>query len=285
MGFGSTVNTTEVGGQTWVCFRQDCNWMRPLLRQCLERVALEPRAYSAETMKLQKICWLLACLTCCAALWGCAAQPSIAVDNAEDPASAYASLRAAGGRVMRLQPEASRLRIFVFRGGRATSLGHNHVLTAPEFDGYFYLPEGDMSGARFDLRFRLDKLVFDLPAERLDAGPAFAAVISDAAIAVTREHMLGPDNMQADRYPFVRIRSLDIRGEAPRFAARIAIDMHGQTREMLVPLTVTGLPQRVSASGSLVLRQSDFGVQPYSVMAGLLAVQDDVVVEFNLVGE
>jgi hypothetical protein len=236
-------------------------------------------------MNLQKTWLYLACLTSCVALWSCAAPPSVTAQSADDLASTYAPLGAAGGRVMRLQPEASRLRIFVFRGGRATSLGHNHVLTAPRFDGYFYWPGGDVSGARFDLQFRLDQLVFDLPDQRLEAGPAFTAVISDAAIAVTREHMLGPDNMQAERYPDVRIRSLGIRGEAPRFSARIAITMHGQTRELLVPLTVTGLPQRVSASGALVLRQSDFGVQPYSVMGGLLAVQDEVVVEFTLVGE
>jgi polyisoprenoid-binding protein YceI len=97
--------------------------------------------------------------------------------------------------------------------------------------------------------------------------------------------MLGPDNMQADRYPLVRIHSLEITGEAPKFAARVAIALHGKTREMHIPLSVTGLPQRVNASGSLVLRQSDFGVQPYSVMGGLLAVQDDVLLEFSLVGE
>lgn len=236
---------------------------------------------------MQNIRLLLACLASCAALWSCAALPDPAATPApstEDLASEYTRLVAAGGRVMRLQPEASTLRIFVFRGGRATRLGHNHVLTAPQFEGYFYQPDGDVSGARFDLQFRLDQLVFDLPAERLNAGPAFASVLSDAAIAATREHMLGPDNMQAELYPLVRIHSLGIRGEAPRFAAQIAITLHGQTRELLVPLTVTGLPQQVRASGSLVLRQSDFGVQPYSVMGGLLAVQDDVIVEFNLVG-
>jgi polyisoprenoid-binding protein YceI len=139
--------------------------------------------------------------------------------------------------------------------------------------------------ARFDLEFRLDQLVFDVPSHRAALGPAFAAVLSDAAIAATREHMLGPDNMQAERYPLVRIHSLQITGEAPKFAARVAVELHGQTREMQLPLTVTGLPQRVNASGALVLRQSDFGVQPYSVMNGLLAVQDDVVLEFNLAGE
>jgi polyisoprenoid-binding protein YceI len=200
-------------------------------------------------------------------------------------AAQYAQLGAAGGRVMRLQPEASQIRIYVFRGGRAVNLGHNHVLSVPEFEGFFYWPEQGGAAARFDLEFRLDQLVFDVPSHRATLGPAFAAVLSDAAIAATREHMLGPDNMQADRYPLLRIRSLEITGEAPKFAARVAIELHGQTREMRVPMTVTGLPQRVNASGALVLRQSDFGVQPYSVMNGLLAVQDDVVVEFSLVGQ
>ena len=198
-------------------------------------------------------------------------------------AAQYAALQQAGGQLLRLQPAASRLRIHVFRAGRAPGLGHNHVLSAPEFEGFVYLPGPRLADGRFDLEFRLDQLALDVPAQRAELGPAFASVLSDAAIAATREHMLGPDNMQAERYPLVRIHSLAIAGEAPQCAARIAVELHGQTRELWVPLTVGGLPQRLTVSGSLVLRQSDFGVQPYSVMGGLLAVQDAVVLTFELV--
>jgi hypothetical protein len=248
-------------------------------------------------MTLRKFTLVFACLVACGLQWSCTAiAPSAtlaplvaAVAQAQqepgDLSAQYAQLGGMGGRVMRLQPEASQIRIYVFRGGRAVNLGHNHVLSVPEFEGFFYWPEQGAAAARFDLVFRLDQLVFDVPSHRATLGPAFAAVLSDAAIAATREHMLGPENMQAGRYPLVRIHSLGITGEAPKFAACIAVELHGQTREMLIPLTVTGLPQRLNASGSLVLRQSDFGVQPYSVMNGLLAVQDDVLLEFNLVGE
>jgi hypothetical protein len=249
-------------------------------------------------MTFRKFALGFACLAACGLQWGCTAiaPPTAGVPLAVGAAQAlepdpgtlstqYAQPGAAGGRVMRLQPEASQIRIHVFRAGRAVNLGHNHVLSAPVFEGFFSLPEQGFAAARFELVSRLDELVFDVPAHRAALGPAFAAVLSDAAIAATRAHMLGPDNMQADRYPLVRIRSLEITGEAPKFAARIAIALHGQTREMQIPLTVTGLPQRLHASGSLVLRQSDFGVQPYSVMGGLMAVQDDVVLEFTLVGE
>jgi hypothetical protein len=227
--------------------------------------------------------------------WGCTTTappgPTAEATSVSSPADStdlaalYAQLAATEGRVLRLQPAASRIRIYVFRGGRSVALGHNHVLSAPAFEGWFWLPEQGVGAARFDLLFRLDQLVFDLPAQRAEAGPAFASVLSEAFVAATREHMLGAENMQAERYPLVQIRSLGISGEAPHFAARVAINLHGQTREQLLPLTVTGLPQRLQASGSLVLRQSDFGVQPYSVLGGLLAVQDEVLLEFSLVGE
>jgi polyisoprenoid-binding protein YceI len=96
--------------------------------------------------------------------------------------------------------------------------------------------------------------------------------------------MLGENNLQADRFPFVRIHSVQIAGEIPKIAAKVQIELHGQQREMWLPLSIAGLPGQLSASGSLVLRQSDFGIQPYSVLGGFLAVQDELVIEFSLVG-
>ena len=197
----------------------------------------------------------------------------------------YERLASEGGRVLKLQPAKSQVRIHVFRGGRAAKVGHNHVLSAPEFEGYFFLPDEGPTHSRFDLNFRLDQLAIDVPAHRSDLGPAFASELSDAAIAGTREHMLGPDNMQADLFPYVRIHSLSITGEGPKFAAHIAVELHGQTREMWVPLTVSGLPTQLNVTGSFVLRQTDFGVHPYSVLGGLISVQDEVVIDFSLKGD
>lgn len=244
---------------------------------------------------------VLLCLVCAALQWGCATEafPEAAQDTAPaaaaqepaftDLASAYAPLRSEPGHVMQLHPESSQVRIYAFRAGRAANLGHNHVLSAPVFEGYFYWPDSDAAQARFDLVLRLDQLAFDRAEQRAEisaeGGAAFASHLSDAAIEATREHMLGPDNMQADAYPLVRIHSLRIAGESPKFAALLAVEIHGQTREIWVPLSVSGLPTQVKASGALVLRQSAFGVQPYSILGGLLSVQDELLVEFTLVGD
>ena len=231
---------------------------------------------------------LVTCLFACASVPGVRdvgqAAPVVA-QASEDINVAYAALAVPGGRVFRLNPKTSSIRVFAFRAGRAARFGHNHVLSAPEFEGYFYLAPDGTAASRFDLVFRLDQLVFDLPAHRAELGPAFASTISPEDTASTRNNMLGENNFQAARFPWLRLRSLQIVGEAPKFAVKVAIALHGQTQEIWTPLTVTGLPERLTAQGALVLRQSDFGIKPFSVFGGMLAVHDEVVVEFSFAGD
>jgi len=61
----------------------------------------------------------------------------------------YFELGRAGGRVFSLAPKDSMVRIYVFRAGRAARLGHNHVLSAPEFTGFFHLPTSGAGNGRF----------------------------------------------------------------------------------------------------------------------------------------
>ena len=230
----------------------------------------------------------------CIALVGCASAPDrpgvgvvdgIAARQTAALGSTYAALLTPGGSVFKLDPKNSVVRIYAFRAGKAVTFGHNHVLSAPEFQGFFYLAPDGTAASRFDLEFRLDQLAFDDPEHRSTLGAAFASTITAEATASTRDNMLGDNNFQAARFPRVRIQSVQIVGEAPKFAAKVAVELHGQTREMWTALTVKGLPDHLTVDGALVLLQSDFGVKPLSVLGGLLAVQDEVIVEFRLAGE
>jgi polyisoprenoid-binding protein YceI len=196
----------------------------------------------------------------------------------------YADLSNTDGKVFALDPQASQVRIYAFRAGRAAKVGHNHVLSAPQFVGFAFLPSAATANARFDLEFRLDQLEIDNPDYRALLGAAFASTLTAAAIEGTREHMLGADNLEANQFPYVRVQSMQISGESPKFAAQVEVELHGQKRQMWIPLSVDGLPGHLHVSGSFVLRQTDFGARPYSVLGGLLAVQDEVIVEFSLVG-
>ena len=56
------------------------------------------------------------------------------------------------------------------------------------------------------------------------------------------------------------------------------ITLHGVTRRQWFVAEVEGRRAR----GEVVIRQSDFGIQPFTVLGGLLAVQDALVVQFDL---
>jgi len=242
-------------------------------------------------MIINKIIIALLCITATLLTGSCTTASSTveskvsAVESTGNQLSLQASYSALGkttGKVYTLNPSASRVRIYAFRAGTAAILGHNHVLSSPQFTGFIYLPEDGISAARFDLEFRLDQLEIDNPEDRSSLGSAFSTILTPGSIGRTREHMLS--SLQADRFPIVRIHSLQIAGEVPKLAAKIQVELHGQQREIWIPLSVESLPDHISATGTLVLRQSEFGVQPYSVLGGFLAVQDEVVVEFSLVG-
>lgn len=161
------------------------------------------------------------------------------------------------------------LRVLVFRGGAAARLGHNHVLRAGDL-------RVDWLAAGPQLRFRLDALVVDPPALRARLGPAFASAVSDADRDGTRANLLKA--LDAADHPEVVVRTLRQQGEGPRRAVEAEILLHSVTRRQWLVAEVDG----ARARGELVIRQSDFGIQPFTVLGGLLAVQDALVVQFEL---
>ena len=202
----------------------------------------------------------------------------------DDLQSAYSKLAKTDGRVFAFNPKLSSIRVYAFRGGAAPALGHNHVLSLPNFIGFVFLPNKRISDARFDLEFRLDQLELDNPEDRSKLGEAFATHPTPDDIKRTRDHMLGNDNLQANLFPLVRIHAVHIAGERPKLAVDALVEMHGQQQTISLPINVEVLPDHVSVTSAFVIRQSDFGIKAYSVLGGFLAVQNELVIEFSLVG-
>lgn len=194
----------------------------------------------------------------------------------------YDALAKHGGQLYVIDAAHSQLLIYAYRGGAAAKFGHNHILRAAQIEGYVYVPAAAPAGARFDLRVPLAQLVIDEPQLRAATGDTFAGERTASDIAGTRHNMLGPQGLDATRFPDVRVRSTGVSGDWPLLVADIEITLHGVARMLTVPLRVHRDGADLNISGSLVLRQSDFGIQPYSALLGLLAVQDPVTITFEL---
>jgi hypothetical protein len=211
------------------------------------------------------------------ALGACQSAPS---QPAGEAALAYATAPASGGVVYRLQPDASRTTIYVYRAGRAARFGHNHLLTVPQLEGWVWIPGDRLNASRFSLRFRLDQLQIDDAALRAATGGGFATPRSADDIAGTRANML--KSLAAERYPWVVLNAVAVTGEWPLAVADVAVTLHGVTQVQRVVLRIEHDAQALQASGRFAVRQSDFGITPFSVLGGALGIDDTVAIDFTL---
>lgn len=178
---------------------------------------------------------------------------------------------AAGAAVYAVDPDASLVAVTVRRAGLMARLGHDHVVAVRTLSGHVAPDLG-----RADLSFRLDQMSVDEPQLLAEAG--IARQPSPPAVEGTRHNMLGPV-LEAQRYPQVE---LHVQGMA---GGRLGVDitLHGVTRRLALPAAVRVDARQVSARGTATLKQTDFGVTPFSVGGGLLSVQDALEVRYHIV--
>ena len=129
-----------------------------------------------------------------------------------------------GATVYEVNPRSSQLSILVFRGGKFSRLGHNHVMTSQDLAGRVWVhPQFPRSG--FELSFPVAKLVVDDAEARRTAGSDFPPDIPQSDKDGTRKNMLKPEVLDGDRYPEVKLRAAKVGGtlEAPQVTAHITL--------------------------------------------------------------
>ena len=216
--------------------------------------------------------FLLACavLAACTPLPPAPAPASAPATPAAMPAPAW---QRQGVQLLHIAPDESLLTITVRRGGALARLGHDHVVASRSLQGVVAPALG-----RAQFRFRLDEMSVDEAGLRQAAG--LTTTPSADAIAGTRHNML-VRVLEAERYPWV---SIDARRTGNKQVFDADITLHGVTRTVQLPVRVEQAAdgRRLQASGSLLLKQSDFGIVPFAVLGGAMAVQDQMELAFRI---
>ena len=176
-----------------------------------------------------------------------------------------------GEPVFRIEPDRSLIVIEVRRAGSLAHLGHDHVVASHDVQG-FVAPKDGLS----DLYVQLDRLVVDEQGLRTEAG--FDARPSEAAIAATRENMLGKV-LHVDGHPFAVISVANVEANQ---VLNVTITLNGITRIARVSAEIETSVDELSVSGELPLDQTDFGIMPLSILGGAIQVQDRVNVRFRI---
>src|SRR6266568_5745505 len=196
-----------------------------------------------------------------------------AAPPAEFPEGYYLEAAARGRPVFRVDPAESLVVIEVRRAGSLARLGHDHVVASHEVGGYVAPDEG-----RADLYVQLERLEVDEAALRAEAG--FDTQPTESDIEGTRANML-VRVLEADRFPFALIRVSGVDASRGEATMGIAITLHGSTRTLQAPARIDADADRIEVTGRLSLDQTDFGITPYSLLGGVIAVRNGVDLRFR----
>jgi hypothetical protein len=187
----------------------------------------------------------------------------------------------AGARILEIDPDRSVVTMLVRRSGPLARLGHNHVITSAQESGRAWLgPDPRESG--FEIRLPVVAFVVDDPGARLAAGAEFPGELPAEAREGTYRNMLRAEVLDGAGHPEVVVRAGRVSGtwQQPVVVARITL--RGATREIEVPVELQRDAQSMLAKGALRIRQSDFGITPFSVGGGAIQVADEVDVRFEI---
>jgi len=190
------------------------------------------------------------------------------------PEGHYRQALAQGRPVLRVDPAESLVVIEVRRAGRLARLGHDHVVASHEVEGYVAPEEG-----RADLYVALAHLAVDEAPLRAEAG--FDTQPSDSDIEGTRVNML-EKVLESEKFPFALIRVSGARANRGSATLEVAITLHGETRALQAPAEIETFADGMIVTGRLAFDQTDFGITPYSLLGGAIAVQNRVDLHFRI---
>lgn len=200
--------------------------------------------------------------------------PAPAAPPADFPEAYYREALAQGKPVFRVDPAESLIVIEVRRSGSLARLGHDHVVASREVVGYVAPDEG-----RADLYVALAHLAVDEAALRAEAG--FDTQPAESDIEGTRANML-ERVLEAERFPFALIGVAGANAKERKTTLAVAITLHGHTRTLQVPAEIEASAERMAVTGRLSFNQTDFGITPYSLLGGAIAVENRLDLHFRI---
>ncbi|HLS79875.1 MAG TPA: YceI family protein [Steroidobacter sp.] len=230
--------------------------------------------------RMRKLAAMGAAAFCTVALTACP-RPVRAPETAPTPAALPGPSDLRGAAPYQLDADASEVHILVYRAGPLARLGHNHVMTPRTLTGRAWLHE-DFTRSGFELSFPVADLVVDDPAARIAAGADFDSEITQADRQATQANMLRSNVLDAQHHPVITLRSVRVSGSKEDAQLTTLVTIRDASREIVIPAKLTVQNDRITASGAFDVLQTQFGIEPFSVALGALAVQDRLHVRFRV---
>jgi polyisoprenoid-binding protein YceI len=168
-----------------------------------------------------------------------------------------------------IDPARSVATVKVYKAGLLGGFGHNHDIQAPVQQGVVDEEKG------------MVELVID--ARQLKV---MDQELSDKDRDEVQQNMDGPKVLDLQQFPRIRFQSTSARPSGSnKWTVQGNLEIHGQTRPVTLQVErYAGLASPAARyRGSIQLRQSDFGIRPYSSIGGAIKIKDEIRIAWDIV--
>lgn len=167
----------------------------------------------------------------------------------------------AGAQQQAVDTAKSVMTVRVYKAGLLSAFAHDHEIAAPITAG-----AADTATRHVEVHTRTGALrVRD-------------AKVSDKDREEIRKTMLGPEVLDAERYPEIVFRSTSAEKTGAGWKVIGNLTLHGQTRPVTVEVRETG----GHYVGTSRFKQADFGIKPVKVAGGTVRVKDEVQIDLDI---
>ncbi len=170
----------------------------------------------------------------------------------------------------RIDLEASRIEIHLFRGGMFSALGDNHQIVIGDFSGTAVGSDATS--------WQVQVIAKSASLRVADPG------ISDSDRREIQSTMVGPTQLDVERFPTIELRTRSvIPGGTPNTWRLVAdLTLHGVTRQVEFPIAWSQAGDRLEVKGQVRLRLRDFQIEPISKGLGAVKVKNEFEVVYAI---
>jgi polyisoprenoid-binding protein YceI len=154
--------------------------------------------------------------------------------------------------------------------GPAAAVGHRLTLAMRVWEATTRWDSGEPVAA---------ELTVDVGSLEVVRGEGGVTPLSGPEKIMVRRNALG--SLDARKFPRIKFSANVIEKTGGGYRLTGELTIHGETRAQVVDVRTDDQGDSWRLSSESVIRQSDFGVKPYSQLLGALKVADDVAVSFT----
>lgn len=174
------------------------------------------------------------------------------------------------------------VQVFKDKSTLAEGLSHDHVIRAKAWTGSVTWDPANVGACQIEVSVPVSSLEVDAPDMRKKVG--YDTVLDDDDRATVREHMMDAGQLNAGQYPTIAFKSTKCEGTGSAIKVSGNFTLHGVTKAVTVPMTISADGKAFTAKGNLKVKQSDFGIKPFEALLGQLKNSDEISFTIDAVG-